>query len=94
MNQRNSEILKNRNCKDAIMSRAYRNKPLTARQQKRNRKISKKRYIVERVFGTLKKCYDLARASYLGAAKVQGELLLSSLAYNLKRGLFLQPAQG
>ena len=92
--KRRSEILKNTNCKDGIMSRAYRNKPLTARQQKRNRKISKKRYIVERVFGTLKKCYDLARASYLGAAKVQDELLLSSLAYNLKRGLFLQPAQG
>ena len=90
----NSEILRKQKCKDGIMSRAYRNKPLTVRQKSRNRLISQKRYIVERVFGTLKKCYDMARASYIGTAKVQGELLLSSLAYNLKRGLFLQPAKG
>ncbi|MDL2279822.1 IS5 family transposase [Desulfovibrio sp. OttesenSCG-928-G11] len=90
----NSEILRKHKCKDGIMSRAYRNKPLTDRQKSRNRLISQKRYIVERVFGTLKKCYDMARASYIGTTKVQGELLLSSLAYNLKRGLFLQPAQG
>jgi Transposase and inactivated derivatives, IS5 family len=88
----NSNMLKEHRQKDAIMSRAYRNKPLSKRQQSRNRLISKKRYIVERVFGTLKKCYDLARASYIGKAKVQGELLLSTLAYNLKRSLFLLPA--
>ncbi len=48
---------------------------------------------MERVFGTLKQQYDMARASYIGIAKVQGELLLSSLAYNLKRGLFLLPSK-
>ena len=90
----NSGILRKHKCKDGIMSRAWRNKPLSAREKSRNRLISKKRYIVERVFGTLKKCYAMARASYMGTGKVQGELLLSSLAYNLKRGLFLQPAKG
>ncbi len=91
---KNREILKNQKCKDAIMDRAWRNKPLTARERTRNKLISQKRYIVERVFGTLKQQYDLARASYIGIAKVQGELLLSSLAYNLKRALFLLPANG
>ena len=67
--------------------------PLTDRERHRNKLISKKRYIVERVFGTLKQHYDLARASYLGTAKVPGELLLASLAYNLKRALFLVPLQ-
>jgi IS5 family transposase len=76
------------------MDRAWRNKPLTARERTRNKLISKKRYIVERVFGTLKQQYDIARASYIGIAKVEGELLLSSLAYNLKRALFLLPAKG
>jgi len=85
----NSEILKQYNCKDGIMNRAYRNRPLTALERKRNKLISKKRFIVERVFGTLKQHYGMVRASYLGTAKVQGELLLSSLAYNLKRALFL-----
>ena len=86
---KNRKFLNKNRCKDGIMARAYRNKPLTERERKRNKLISKKRYIVERVFGTLKQHYDMARASYLGTAKVQGELLLSSLAYNLKRALFL-----
>ena len=85
----NRQILKQYKCKDGIMNRAYRNKPLTERERKRNKQISKRRYIVERIFGTLKQHYDMARASYLGTAKVQGEFLLSSLAYNLKRALFL-----
>ena len=85
----NSMFLKQHKCKDGIMHRAYRNRPLTERERNRNKLISKKRYIVERVFGTLKQRYDMARASYLGSAKLQGELLLSSLAYNLKRALFL-----
>ena len=45
------------------MNRAYRNRPLTERERIRNKLISKKRYIVERVFGTLKRRYGLARAS-------------------------------
>jgi IS5 family transposase len=89
----NREIIKQHMCKDGIMNRAYRNKPLTERERTRNKLISKRRYIVERVFGTLKQHYDMARASYLGIAKVQGELLLSSLAYNFKRALFLPPPQ-
>jgi IS5 family transposase len=90
---RNRKILKENRCKDGIMHRAYRNKPLTELERKRNKLISKRRFIVERVFGTLKQHYDMARASYLGIAKVQGELLLSSLAYNLKRALFLLSPQ-
>jgi IS5 family transposase len=90
---KNHEILKKNKCKDGLMNRAYRNKPLTVRERQRNKLISKRRFIVERVFGTLKKHYDMARASYLGTAKVQGELLLSSLAYNLKRALFLPSLQ-
>ena len=85
----NRKLLKQHNCKDGIMSRAYRNKPLTERERTRNKLISKRRYVVERVFGTLKQRYEMARASYLGVIKVQGELFLSSLAYNLKRALFL-----
>jgi IS5 family transposase len=89
----NRKFLKQHKCKDGIMNRGYRNKPLTERERARNKLISKRRYVVERVFGTLKQRYGMARASYLGTFKVQGELLLSSLAYNLKRALFLPPPQ-
>jgi IS5 family transposase len=85
----NSMLLKQHKYKDGIMHRAYRNRPLSERERNRNKLISNRRYIVERVFGTLKHRYAMARASYLGTAKVQGELLLSSLAYNLKRALYL-----
>jgi IS5 family transposase len=91
--KKNSKMLKGHHCKDAIMDRAWKNKPLTARERQRNKQISQKRSIVERVFGTLKQHYDMARASYLGLMKVQGELLLSALAYNLKRALFIAPSE-
>lgn len=61
----NSTLLKEQGYKDGIMHRAYRNKPLANWQRYRNHFISKRRDIEERVFGTV---------------KVQGELLLSSLA--------------
>jgi len=89
----NRTLLKQQQCKDGIMNRAYRNTPLTERERNRNKLISKKRHVVERVFGTLKQRYGMVRASYLGTLKVQGELLLSSLAYNLKRALFLPSLQ-
>ena len=44
-----------------------------------------KRFVTERTFGTLKRVYGLHRARYLGLAKVQAEVLLKSIAYNLKR---------
>lgn len=91
---KNSEILQQQKCKDGIMGRAWRNKPLTPRERTRNKQISQKRYIVERVFGTLKQHYGMARASYIGLFKVEGGVLLSALAYNLKRALFLLPANG
>jgi IS5 family transposase len=43
---------------------------------------------VERTFGTLKKWYGLTRARYLGLAKVQGQVMLNSIAFNLKSGLY------
>jgi IS5 family transposase len=89
----NSLLLKQSQCKNGIMNRAYRNTPLTKRERTRNKLISQKRYIVERIFATLKQHYKMARAHYLGILKVQGEFLLSSLAYNLKRSLFLVSAR-
>ena len=61
---KNSELLKQHKFKDGIMNRAYRNKPLTERERKRNKLISKRRYIVERIFGSLKQHYGMVRSSY------------------------------
>ena len=77
--------------KNGIMSKRQGGKMLSYWQQIRNKLLSRKRFIVERTFGTLKKWYGLKRARYLGLSKVQGQVLLDSIAFNMKSGLFLLP---
>ena len=88
----NREMLRQRKLKNGIMDKAARNRNLTQRQKQRNRLISAVRGTVERTFGTLKQVYGLSRASYIGMVKVELELLLSAIAFNLKKALFLAPS--
>ena len=60
---------------------------MTHRNRIRNRLISQRRFVVERTFGTLKRTYGLHRARYIGLVKTQAEVLMKSIAYNLKRGI-------
>ena len=85
----NREILKNNGFADGIMYKAQRNSPLTEEEKQINKKISKKRWLVERCFGSLKTLHGLCRARYLGKKKVELEFYLSSLAYNLKKAVNL-----
>ena len=87
--EKNRKILQERGLKDGIMNKAVRGRKLTVREQQRNRLISGPRGIIERGFGTLKRVYGLARASYRGLAKVEGEFLLCAMAFNLKKAVFL-----
>ena len=64
------------------MHRAYKNKPLTARQKRANRLISQKRVLIERCFGTLKRLFGMGRACYLGTVKVNAQLLLKAICMN------------
>ena len=70
---------------DGIMYKAARSHPLPEPQRLVNRAISRFRGRVERAFGTLKKDHRMARARYLGAAKVGLQLLLDAMAFNLKK---------
>jgi transposase, IS5 family len=45
---------------------------------------------VEKVFGTVKRSYGLARARYLGLRRVSLQVHLTMLAYNLKRAVTLR----
>jgi IS5 family transposase len=72
---------------DGIMYRAARNRPLSEPQRLINRAISRFRGRVERAFGTLKRDHRMARARYLGAAKVGLQLLLDAMAFNLKKAV-------
>ncbi|GAB7078438.1 IS5 family transposase [Megalodesulfovibrio paquesii] len=85
----NRDALLARGLKDATMDKATRHAPLTAYERLRNRLISSVRCGVERVFGTWKRGYGLARARYLGLKKVCAELYLVGMAFNLKKAVLL-----
>jgi IS5 family transposase len=79
----NRAFLKRRWIKSGIMHKAARNKPLTERQKLANKLISKKRYIVEQGFGTLKRLFGVGRASYFGTLKVNAQLFIKAMCFNL-----------
>ena len=65
----NRQHLKEHQLPDGIMRKAHRNRPLTEAQTKRNRYLSKTRYVVEQSFGTLHRKFHYARAAYFGLVK-------------------------
>jgi IS5 family transposase len=94
----NRQFLRKQKIKSAIMHRAYKNKPLSSRQKLANQLISKKRYIVEQCFGTIKRLFRMGRASYFGTTKVNAQVILKSICMNLKKAankIFVdQPLRG
>ena len=63
--------------------KAHRNRPLTEAQTKRNRYLSKTRYVVEQSFGTLHRKFRYARAAYFGLIKVSAQSHLKAMCLNL-----------
>ena len=83
----NKNLLKQKGFKNALMEKAKKNKPLTSIQRLFNKMISKIRYKVQQGFGTLKRKFTFARASYLTKEKVQAQMTLKAIAFNLLKGL-------
>jgi IS5 family transposase len=81
----NSKVLKAQKLRDGIMRKKPKGKPMSHWNKLRNKAISKRRFVVERTFGTLKRTYGLARARYIGLEKVASEVNLKAIAYNLTR---------
>jgi IS5 family transposase len=85
--QANRNLLKARGIKDGIMRKKPKGGNLSYWARLKNRLIGRRRFVVERTFGTLKRTYGLHRARYLGLKKVNAEVKIKSIAYNIKRGL-------
>ena len=83
----NSEVLKEQKLRDGIMRKKPKGKQMSHWNKLRNRAISKRRFVVERTFGTLKRSYGLARARYIGLEKLASEVNLKAIAYNLTRAV-------
>ena len=79
----NDAQLSTAHIKNGIMSKASRGHPLNHWQKIRNRLISKVRFRVEQSFGTLKRRFHFHRASYFGILKVETQMRLKAICYNL-----------
>ena len=79
----NRQHLKEHQLLDGIMRKACRNRPLTEAQTKRNRYLSKTRYVVKQSFGTLHRKFRYARAAYFGLIKVSAQSHLKAMCLNL-----------
>ena len=79
----NRQHLKEHQLLDGIMRKAHHNRPLTEVQTKRNRYLSKTRYVVEQSFGTLHRKFRYARAAYFGLCKVSAQSHLKAMCLNL-----------
>jgi IS5 family transposase len=77
--------VKNRKVKNRVQHKAFKNKPLTELQKQYNRLISKKRWVVERTFGGMRRWFRTGLARYVGLAKTHTQPLLEAIAYNLYR---------
>lgn len=79
------EYLKKQGIKNRVHYKAYKNRSLTKWEKVFNRGVSKKRWVVERTFGSIKKWFDGGTARYKGLAKTHGQHVLEAIAHNLKR---------
>ncbi|CWO98703.1 ISNme1 transposase (contains a 35 aa insertion) [Neisseria meningitidis] len=79
----NRQHLEEHQLQDGIMRKACRNRPLTETQTKRNRYLSKTRYVVEQSFGTLHRKFRYARSTYFGLIKVSAQSHLKAMCLNL-----------
>ena len=83
----NREFLKNKSLKDGIMHKATRGKNLKYSQKLFNRQVSKKRFIVEQAFGTLKRLFHFSRASYFSRIKVETQMKFKVICFNLLKAI-------
>ena len=87
LSQANSSLLQKRGIKNRSMFKATRNNPLSFWQKSFNKLISKKRYLVEQTFGTLKRRFNLDRARYISCRKVEGGLWFKAICFNLLKAI-------
>jgi IS5 family transposase len=81
----NKKWLAEHGISNGILKKGAHHIKLTARDRASNRRKSKIRCGIERVFAHLKKWQHYRRARYVGLIKNQLELTLKAVAYNLKR---------
>ena len=70
---------------NGVIRRKARNRALSSEQVARNHTFSRRRRPLEKLFGTLKRSYRLARVPYFNQARNTVALTMACFAYNLRR---------
>lgn len=85
--------LKAKGIKPRLMRRPNKHHPrLPERLQRYNRLIARQRAAVETTFATWKRRMNFSRVRYIGLAKTTGQVILTAMAFNLRRLAALQHA--
>jgi transposase, IS5 family len=79
------EVCRRKNIESNIQEKGYRNKPLTKRQQQRNKKKSKIRARVEHIFGFMTNTMNEMYLRYRNFIRNKAGIGLMNLTYNLFR---------
>ena len=82
-NTENNALLEQLGKKSRMMKKAALNRPLKQWEKVLNRLVSHNRFRVEQAFGTLKRKFHLNRFRYVSLQKVQSELIVKSMGFNL-----------
>ena len=88
----NRDITRSKGFKNGIMEKAKRNGPLSYWQRRFNKLIGKVRYKVEQCFGTLKRKFKFIRASYKTTVKVEAQMIMKSITFNLLKAINISVA--
>lgn len=67
-----------------ILDKGYRNRPLSPKQKKRNKKLSSVRNAVERPFAFMKHVLGDDRCSYFDQDRNRFEFMMSAIVYNMR----------
>ncbi|MGI2262251.1 IS5 family transposase [Candidatus Cardinium hertigii] len=81
----NETLLNKKKLKSGIQKKGSRNHPLSPAAKRFNKLVSKTRYKVERVFGSIKRWFRSSGARYIGLDKTHTQHVMESIAYNLYR---------
>ena len=68
-----------------ILDKAYRNRPLSKKQKRRNKRLSSPRSAVERPFAFFKRIIEYDRCSYYDLRRNRFEFVFASVVYNMRR---------
>lgn len=83
----NRQILRNKKIKTRIMYKKPKGKAMTIWQKRFNKAVSKRRFIVEQSFGTLKRRFKFSKASYFSTKKVNAQFTLKAICLNLLKAV-------